>query len=339
MKLRRLIPTLLTVGALSLAMTACGGGNTDEETPTPTVTYPEPTGPLFTIGVAMYVEHPALQAVQDGFEEVLKEQGINYSVVRESAAADSNNVATIASLFAANSDMDLMLAIATPMALGIQGAETQRPILFSAVTDPVQVGLVPSWEQAGVNITGTSDLNPEAKPVELVTQAMPAVKNIGVLYSTSEPNSAIQVEAYKAEAAALGVELTVRGINSPNEIVTGLEALAGTEAILIPTDNTIVEAIASVVAFGEEKKIPVFCADNSTVELGTVATRGLSYYDLGRRTGEMAVEILRDGKPVSEIAPEATTETALIVNLKAAERFGITLPDGLVAQAVEKITE
>jgi putative ABC transport system substrate-binding protein len=361
MNLRRLpLVGLATAAALALSLTGCSsssnsGGNTatstntaaatdtpaatDTATDTPAAAASTDAAKQYTIASAVIVSHPALQAVQDGFEEVLKEQGIDYKMTSENAQGDSANAATIASSFAANKDIDLILAISTPIALAIANAEKDRPILFSAVTDPVAAGLVPSWDAAGANITGTSDLNPEAKPVALVKEAMPDVKTIGILYSSSEPNSLAQVEAYKTEAASLGVTLKPQAITSAAEISVGLESLAGVDAILIPTDNTVVAAIASVIQFGQEKQIPVFCADTSTVELGTVATRGLSYHDLGRRTGEMAVSILRDGVDISTIKPEATTSTELLISTDAAASFGLTLPPALVSQGTVVATK
>jgi len=288
---------------------------------------------LYTIGSAVIVSHPALQAVQDGFEEVLKEQGINYTMISENAQGDNSNAITIANSFASNSKIDLILAISTPIALSMASVEKDRPILFSAVTDPVAAGLVPSWDQAGANITGTSDLNPGAKPVSLVQEAMPNVRTIGVLYSSSEPNSLAQVAAFQTEADSLGVTLKTQAVTAASEISVGLEALAGVDAILIPTDNTVVASIASVIGFGQEHQIPVFCADTSTVALGTVATRGLSYHDLGRATGEMAVQILRDGVSISTIKPQATTSTELYVNPDAAAKFGLTLPAAMISDA------
>ena len=326
MKPRRLLSvSIVAVAALSLALSGCSGSKTP--------TNSTGSGKEYVIGSAVIVSHPALQAVQDGFEEVLKEQGINYKMISENAQGDSSNAATIASTFHSNSDIDLILAISTPIALAMASAEKDRPILFSAVTDPVTDGLVPSWTQAGSNITGTSDLNPGAKPVTLVTQAMPNAKTIGVLYSSSESNSLAQIDAFKTEAASLGVTLKTQAITSAAEISAGLESLKGVDAILIPTDNTVVAAIASVISFGQENQIPVFCADTSTVTMGTVATRGLSYHDLGRATGEMAVKILRDGVDISTIPPEATTSTELYVNPDAAQKYGLTLPADLVSQA------
>jgi len=331
MKLRRLLPmSVAALAALSMALSGCsgsGGGTSSSDA----------SGTHYTIGVAVIVSHPALQAVQDGFTEVLDEDGLNYTIVSQNAQGDNANAATIASSFASNPDLDLILAISTPIALAMANAEKDRPILFSAVTDPVGVGLVPSWDQAGPNITGTSDLNPDAKPVSLVKEAMPNVKTIGVLYSSSEPNSLSQVKAYQTEADSIGVTLKPQAITSAAEISVGLESLAGVDAILIPTDNTVAASIATVIGYGQEHQIPVFCADTSTVSLGTVASRGLSYHDLGRRTGEMAVSILRDGVDVSTIPPEATTSTELIVNPTAAASYGLTLPDSLVSEAAQVV--
>jgi putative ABC transport system substrate-binding protein len=271
--------------------------------------------------------------VQDGFEAVLKEQNIKYTLISQNAQGDQANAATIASSFAANKDIDLMFAISTPIALALASAEKTRPIIFAAVTDPIGAGLCPSWTQAGPNVTGTSDLNPDAKPVSMVQEALPSVKTIGVLYSSSEPNSLVQVKAYETEAATLGVTLKEQAITSAAEISTGLEALSGVDAMLIPTDNTVVASIATVIAYGQEHKIPVFTSDTAPVSLGAVAARGVSYNNLGRRAGEMAVSILRDGVPISSIPPEAPTQTELEVNPDAAKAFGLTLPDSFLQGA------
>jgi putative ABC transport system substrate-binding protein len=316
---------------LQLARTAASPSPT-ADTPKPEASGPEASGTQFTIGTAVIVSHPALQAVLDGFEEVLQEENLDHKLINENAQGDQANATTIASSFASNSDIDLILAVSTPISLAVSSAEKDRPILFAAVTDPVTDGLVPSWDEAGPNITGASDLNPEAHPVSLICEAMPDAKTVGVIYSSSESNSLAQVNAYKEEAAEVGLTIKTQAVTSAAEITAGLEALSGVDAILIPTDNTVVASISTVIGFGEEKQIPVFCADNSTVELGTVATRGLSYHDQGRRVGQMAVEILRDGKKISDIPPEATTGTELLVNPDAAVRFGLTLPGSLVDQ-------
>jgi len=342
MKQRSVLP-VIAAATLALGLAGCTSPAPAPSSAAPTTqAAPSSSAPAektYTIASAVIVSHPALQAVQDGFEEVLKEKGVKYTMISENAQGDMANAATIASQFAANKDIDLILAISTPIATSIASAVQDRPILFSAVTDPVAVNLVPSWTQAGKNITGTSDLNPEAKPVSLVQEAMPNVKTIGVLYSSSEANSLTQVTAYEKEAAPLGLTIKKQAITNASEISAGLAALKGVDAILIPTDNTVVASMATVIGFGQENKIPVFCADTSTVSLGTVATRGLSYHDLGRRTGEMAVDILVNGVDVSTIPPEATTSTELIVNPDAAKAFGLTLSPEFIAKGTTVTTK
>ena len=321
---------LLLVGLIAATALFATGCNQDSQ---PT------NSDEFTIGVAVIVSHPALQAVQDGFEEVLQEAGLNYKLIEENAQGEQANAATIASTFAADQSIDLILAISTPIALAIASAEQDRPILFSAVTDPVRDGLVPSWEEAGSNITGTSDLSPGAAPVHLVAEAMPGVKTIGVLYSSSESNSLAQVEAFQEEAAELGITIKPQAVTSAAEISVGLETLADVDAILVPTDNTVVASVASVIGFGQEHQIPVFSVDPSNVAMGTVAARGLSYHDLGRRTGEMAVSILTGQLTLAQCPPEAPPAAELSVNLEAAASFGLTLPDDFVARAIIVTTD
>ncbi|MCL2316642.1 MAG: ABC transporter substrate-binding protein [Actinomycetia bacterium] len=347
MKARRLmLAATAGLATLSLGLTACSNtspGSTSSSTGSTSSTSAastSTTAKTYTIGVAVIVSHPSLQAVQDGFEAVLKEQNVKYTLIPQNAQGDQANAATIASSFAANKNIDLMLAISTPIALALASAEKTRPIIFSAVTDPVGAGLCPSWQQAGPNITGTSDLNPAGKPIGMVKEAIPGAKTIGILYSSSEPNSLTQVKSLEEEATALGgVTLKEQAITSASEISTGLQALAGVDAILIPTDNTVVAAIATVIAFGQEHKIPVFSSDTSPVNQGTVAARGVSYNALGRRAGEMAVSILRDGKPVSSIPPEAPSDTQLVVNPDAAKTFGLTLPDAFLKGATIVTTQ
>jgi len=291
------------------------------------------SGTTYTIGVAVIVSHPSLQLVQQGFEETLKADGINYTLISENAQGDQANAATIASGFAANKNIDLVLAISTPIALAMATAVQDRPILFAAVTDPVGAGLVPSWDQAGPNITGTSDLNPTSKPVDLVLQAKPGTKTIGVLYSSSEPNSQVQVTAYQSQAAAAGVTLKTQAITSASDISVGLAALKGVDAVLIPTDNTVIASLATVIGWGQDNQIPIFSADADSVSQGTVAAQGVSYEALGKQTGDMAVQILRDHVDVSTIKPLAVTDAELVANPDAAKTFGLTLPASFLANA------
>ncbi|MDR0416993.1 MAG: ABC transporter substrate-binding protein [Propionibacteriaceae bacterium] len=316
--------------ALALALTGCAADQPSD----PDGGSSSQGAESFTIGTAVIMDHPSLQLIAQGFKEVLAEAGVDVKYIEENAQGDSSNAATIASTFHDNQDIDLILAITTPIAQAIVQAETARPVLYAGVTDPVYAGLVPEIDgPSGTNVTGTSDLNPNAKPVALVKEIIPDAQTIGVLYSSSEPNSIVQVDAFKAEAGPLGVTIKESAITATSELATGVQALADCDAILVPTDNTVVSGISTVIAFGEQNQIPVFTADAESVQAGSVATRGISYYELGRRTGEMALAILVDGKDVGTVPALVVKETQLIVNLEAAAKMGVTISQALLADA------
>jgi putative ABC transport system substrate-binding protein len=293
----------------------------------------------FKIGISQIVEHPSLDLIAKGFQDELTAQGVKFTIDAKNAEGESSNAAVIASAFAADSSIDLVLAIATPTAQAAVQQVKDRPVLFAGVTDPVAAQLVPGEGASGTNVTGTSDLNPEAKPVELIKQIIPDVKTIGVLYSSAETNSQIQFEAYEKEAEPLGITMKAQTIAQSSEVATGVEALKGVDAILIPTDNTVVSALDVVIKFCETNKVPLFTADAESVEKGTIATRGISYEQLGHRTGEMAKQILVEGKDAGEIPWLVVTDTDLKVNTKAAELMGVTIPEAILAEATDVATQ
>ncbi|MDR1807139.1 MAG: ABC transporter substrate-binding protein [Propionibacteriaceae bacterium] len=346
----RQLPAALVAGlaALSLGLTGCGGsgtsGSASSSAPADAVTSEAPatttTDDTITIGVAVYVDHPSLQLIRDGFEDYLTSQGVRATYKDANAQADGANVATIATTFAQDPDLDLILAITTPIAQAIVQQERDIPVIYAGVTDPADAGLVTNNEgPSGTNVTGTSDMNPNAKPVELITEIVPDVKTIGVLYSSSEPNSLVQVTAFENEAAPLGITIKPTAVTNTNEIATAVETMTDVDAILIPTDNTVVAGIAPVIAFGEKNQIPVFTADAESLSKGSIASRGLSYYEQGKETGEMAYKILVEKVPVGEVPAIISQQTQLYVNEEAAAAMGVTIPEALLKDATIVTTE
>jgi putative ABC transport system substrate-binding protein len=328
MKARKLSLAIAAACAMALSLAGCSGsapGDDDGQ-----------SGGSRTprIGITQIVDHPSLNLIREGFKDALAEAGIEAEYDEQNAQSDQSNAATIAASFAADQSLDLIVAIATPTAQAVVQQISDRPILFAGITDPVSAGLVPTFEASGTNVSGTSDLNPNAHPVELIQEIIPDVATVGVLYSSAEANSEVQVEAYEAEAAPLGIEIKRQAITNSSEVVTGAQALSGVDAILVPTDNTVVSAMESVILFAEQAQVPIFTADAESVALGTVAARGISYYDMGKRTGEMAVQILRDGVDIGTIPTLVVEETELKINPGAATRMGITVPEAVLADAV-----
>ncbi|MDR2620649.1 MAG: ABC transporter substrate-binding protein [Propionibacteriaceae bacterium] len=330
-------PLVATFAALAVAftLTACSADDPKPETSSGTASTgaPEPKT-SFTIGIATLLEHPSLTRIRDGFVDYLAEKKLDVTYVDENAQGEMSNVPIVASQMHDNANLDLIVAITTPIAQAIVNLEHDRPVLYSGVTDPAYAGLMPTIDGvSGTNVTGASDLNPNAFPVGLINTLMPGVKTIGVLYSAAEPNSAVQVAAFKAEAEPLGITIVESAITASSEIPTGVAALADVDAILIPTDNTVVGGIAMVISYGQQHQIPVFSSDAESLEKGAIATRGLSYYDMGRDTAAMAYRILVEGENPGTIPGLVTQATQLMINPDAAASMGLTIEQAILDQA------
>lgn len=289
-----------------------------------------------TIGISQFVQHPALDAATAGFKQAFIDagyvEGETVTFDEQNAQADVANATTIAQKFAADS-VDLVLAVATPTAQAAAQNITDIPVLFTAVTDAVEAGLVDSDEEPGSNVTGTSDLNPVADQIALIQEIAPDAKKVGIVYSSGEVNSEIQVALAKEAADKLGIEIVEQTVSNPSEIKQAAEALGDVDAIYVPTDNAVVSAISTVVQVAEDKQIPVIGAEAGTVEGGAIATIGIDYTKLGHQTGEMAIKILQDGADPATMPVETSNQLELVINPAAAERMGVTLPAAIVDRA------
>ena len=280
---------------------------------------------LVHIGVLQYVEHPSLSATRKGFIEELKEEGYvdgkNIKIDYQNAQGDQSNLQTISQSLI--EDNDVMLAIATPAAQSLSSLTKGKPILFTAVTDPVSAKLVKSMDNVGGNVTGTSDMSPINKQVELLKKVFPNTKKVGIMYTTSERNSEVQVEEAKKYFKEFGIETVIKGISSTNDIQdTAKSLMSQTEVIFIPTDNTIVSAINALVDLSKETKVPVVGSDAGSVEKGVLFTYGTNYEALGRQTGKLAGRVLR-GEKVKDIDAEYPKTLNVVVNHDMAKELGI----------------
>lgn len=321
------IRTLSAVVVGVLALMACGSGEPDDGPA-------DDTAQQFHVGITQIVAHPSLDASVAGFKAALADAGLDVSYDEQNAQGESSNAATIAGAFAADDSIDLVLAVATPTAQAAVAAISDRPILFAAVTDPVAAELVPSLEGSGTNVSGASDLNPEAAPLALIREFLPAASTVGIIYSSAEVNSQVQLDALEVEAAELGIDLRLSGITNSSEVAVGAAALDGVDAIYVPTDNTVVSALESVLDVGQTSQTPVFVGEPDSVARGGAATRGLDYYQMGYEVGLMAVQILADGADVGTIPTLVATDTEIVVNPAAAESFGLEVPADLLDAAV-----
>lgn len=293
--------------------------------------------PDYRIGITQISEHPALDSARQGFVDALADEGFvdgkNIAINFKSAQGDMPTTTTIAEGFAADK-VDLVLAIATPSAQAAANVISDIPVLFTAVTDPVDAGLVDSLEKPGGNVTGTHDLNPIGDQLGLLLEIVPDAKTVGVIFNSAEDNSLVQIEILETLAPGMGLSIEKAPVTATGEVATAAESLVDKiDAYYIPTDNTVVDAIASVIKVAEEHKIPLIAAEDNSVAEGALATVGIDYYKLGYQTGQMAVRILRGEAETATMPVEGQNEYAYVVNLTAAKNMNVELPQALLDRA------
>ena len=289
-----------------------------------------------TVAITQIVEHPALDACRTGVRDELAAQGYkegeNLRWIYENAQGNPATAAQIAKKFAGEQP-DVIVAITTPSAQTVAASVRGIPVVFAAVTDPVGAKLVKSLDKPGKFTTGTTDMLPLERHLELVKRVVPGVKRIGTLYNPGEANSVSLVKRLKSVASAQGLEVVEAVATKTSEILNAAKSLVGkVDAIYLLTDNTVISAVEAVIQVGERNKLPVIAADTDTVKRGAVAAYGFNYYDVGRQTGKIVARILKGESPAN-IPVQGVEKLELYVNPKAAERMGITLDETLIKEA------
>ena len=317
----------LLCGALSLTMVlslaACGGDAASGEVP--------------VIGICQYGQHGSLDNCREGFLQGLEEAGLvegtDYTIDYQNASFDDNMAIQIAQAFSAE-DAALMVGIATPAATACYAAAEDKdiPVVFTAITDPVGAKL-----DSG-NITGTSDVLPVQGQLELIRAIQPEAKTIGIVYTTSEPNSVYSIGIYEDLAADYGFTIEAIGVTAQSEVTQAVDTLIsqGVDCISNLTDNNVVGVLGSILEKTNEVGIPVYGSEIEQVELGCVAGAGLDYVQLGIQTGEMAAQILTGEATCADLPYETIENYGLYVNSSALTEMGLTLPDD-VAQTAEEV--
>ncbi|HEM3694980.1 TPA: peptide ABC transporter substrate-binding protein [Streptococcus suis] len=292
------------------------------------------------IGVLQFVTHDSLDEIYKGIKAGLEEGGYsttdNLEIDFMNAEADQSQVQTMSKKLVDNGN-ELLIGIATPAAQGLANATTELPIIMGAVTDPVGANLVTDLKNPGGNITGVSDQTPVADAVSLIKEITPDAKTIGVLYSSNEDNSKIQVAEFKAAAEEAGYTVLEYAVASSNELASTVEvATSKTDVLFTPVDNTVASAFSTVVSVANKTKTPIFTSVEDMVEGGGIASVTLSQYDLGVATGKMAAKIL-DGANPGDTPVQIFNEGTIVVNQKVAKELGITLSDDVINQASKVI--
>lgn len=275
----------------------------------------------FKIGISQFAEHPALDDVRRGFEDELKSLGVNADITYKNSQGDTGVAGVIAQKFVSDKS-DLIFGIATVSAQAAKQSTDKIPVLFSAVTDPVNSQLVKTMDKVGGNVTGTTDATPMEKQLELFKKINPEIKRIGIIYNTSESNSEIQVANAKEIGTKLGLEIRAVGVNNINDIPQAVNSLVSkVDGFYTITDNIVASAINLISMAANERGLVTVGAEEAHVKGGILLTDGLSYYELGRQTGRMAKEILVDGKKPEDMPVETLANTTKVVNEKTMKKL------------------
>lgn len=299
----------------------------------------------YTIGIEQFAEHGSLDNCRKGFLEGLKEEGIeegkNLTVDYKNAAADMGTCGQISDSFASDK-VDLMVGIATPSAQSLYNAslDSDIPVIYTAVTDPVAAELADEDGNPVGEITGTSDKLPVEQQLEMIRKILPDAETIGIIYTTSEANSESSIKEYEALAGDYDFTIETAGITTTSEISLAAQSLLEkADCLTNLTDNTVVASLPTILEMANEKNIPVFGSEIEQVKIGCLAAEGLDYVELGKQTGKMAAQVLKGEKKASEMPYETIEEAALYVNSAVAENLGIDIPEDMTSSAAEVFDE
>ncbi|WP_071131489.1 tryptophan ABC transporter substrate-binding protein [Enterococcus timonensis] len=278
------------------------------------------------IGILQYVSHPSLDEIADGIKEGLAESDYNEEnseILLLNAQGEQNKIQTMGQQLIQRSDV--LIGIATPAAQGLANQTTKIPIVMGAISYPEKAGLVKDETQPDSNITGVSDRSPVAAQLDLMTQLMPQLKKIGLLFSSNEDNAKAQAQEMTEIAESRGFVVSSYVVSSTNDIkVVSQKALSENDALYLPTDNTIASGFETVVANAKQAQKPIFPSVSQQVTLGGLATMGINQKQLGIETGRMAAEILQ-GKKVADLPVYVFDHGEKIINEKVAAELGIPL--------------
>ena len=319
MKLRNVF-AMITAAAMTLSLAACSGQSTASSTSSASsdssssaasessvsseksTASEESSGASYTIGICNYVDDASLNQIVENINarlaEIESEQGITINVKYDNCNADANVMNQIIANFAAD-NVDLMVGVATPVAMAMQSAteDSKTPVVFAAVSDPVGAGLVASLEEPGSNVTGSSDNLDTNSVMNLIFAQNPDAKKIGLLYDVGQDSSTAAIEHAKAYLDDKGVEYVERTATTAEEVALAAQALVsdGVDAVFTPTDNVIMAAEMAIAEDFAINGIPHYTGADSFVRNGAYATCGVNYTDLGAKTADLAYKAITEG--------------------------------------------
>src|SRR3990167_393293 len=283
------------------------------------------------VAVGQIVEHPALNSLREGLKKGLEQQGFvegkNLEWTYENAQGNPTTAVQISKKLV-SLNPNVIVTLSTPMTQAVLTVTSSIPVVFGAVTDPVTAKLT-----GQKNVTGLTDFVPPEKQLELVKNFLPNVKTIGVIYNSGEANSAYQVQSLKTVAQQQNINIVESTISKSSDVSSAMRTLVGkVEAVFLPTDNTVITALESIVKIAITNKIPLFGSDVDIVKRGATAAYGVNWEESGLSLAEMVIMILK-GVPVDQIPIKSPSTLLFYINLKAADKIDLTVPDFLQKKA------
>ena len=327
-KSRKMLAVGMLLSMMAFAAAGCGG---DKKAEAPK----KEEAKVYNVGIVQIVQHEALDDSRKGFIEGMKNKGFvegkNVKYDQQNAQGDQSNLQTIAQRFV-NNKVDLMCAISTPAAQTMASATKTIPIVGNAITSYETAKLVKSDKKPDTNVTGANDMAPVAAQIDLALKLKPQTKKAGLMFTSSEVNSQIQINMAKDQLKKKGIAFEEGSVNSVNDIQEVARSLIskGVEFIYVPTDNIIASATPALVAIANEAKVPVIAADGILLKMGAAASVNIEFYKLGVVSGEMAGDILLGKSKPQDMPIASQKEFNPVINKAQAEKLGIKIPEDLV---------
>lgn len=343
MKLGKKIISVLAVAAMMTTLAACGngdggssnGGSSASNTGSSTSSGGD--NKVYRVGICQLLEHEALDSATKGFQDALTEklgEG-NVEFDLQNAQGESANCSTICNGFVTN-NVDLIMANATGALQAAVAATNSIPVLGTSITDYATALNLSDWEgHTGTNVSGTSDLAPIDQQEDMILEIMPDIKTVGIAYCSSEANSSYQAGLMKKALEEDNIEYKEYTAADSNEIQSVITtACDECDALYIPTDNTMASSVETIKNVVVPAGVPLFAGEAGLCAAG-IATLSISYYDIGKLTGEMAYEILVNGKDAGTMDIQTAPNVTKLYNKEICETLNITIPEGYEELAAE----
>ncbi len=330
MKMTKKLLAAAMAGVMAVSMTACTSGGSDNSASGSN----SANDKVYNIGICQLTQHAALDAATDGFRDYLTEKlgedKVNFNY--QNASGDSPTCTNIINTFVSNG-VDLIMANATASVQAAQAGTSDIPILGTSITDYATALSIDNWTGVtGTNISGTTDLAPLDGQAEMLHEFFPNAKKIGLVYCSAEPNSSYQISIIKPLLEEMGYECTEFSFTDSNDVASVVtSAVAASDVLYTPTDNVAASCAETIGNIVIPAKMPVIAGEENSCKGYGVATLAIDYYELGQITGEMAYEILVNGKDISTMEVQSAPSFTKKYNADICEQLGIEVPDGYEA--------